>query len=126
MEDSMQQRKSWKPILALIGARLSPSLFAYFYHIGILVLYLLVGIVVVLLIISEVIACIIVIQHPIKAILPWLQQHGLTFLEAIAFAFGASVFVYIEAKQAVKHMKGLVALTRADPDQPPPVKLSDY
>lgn len=121
----MPQKKSWKPLLALVGARPSPSLFAYCYHTGMLLLSLVIGLLAVLLIMAEALVCIKAALYPSRA-LPLLQHYWLTFLEGIAFTFGASVFVCAETKQEVKHMLGLVALTRADPDQPPPVRFSDF
>ena len=122
----MRQKKPRKPLLALMGAHPSPSLFAYFYHIGMLLLYLVVAIMAALLILAEVAVCVKAALYPSTVTLPLLQQYGLKFLAGIAFTFGASVFVFAETKQEVKHMRGLVALTRAAPDQPPPVSLSDY
>ncbi len=122
----MQQRKSWKPLLALTGARPSPNLFAYFHHIGMLVLSLVVGLMAVLLILTEVLLFVKFLQHPPEFILLWLQQHALPIFEIVAFTFAASIFAYTDGKQTIKHMKGLVILTRANPEQPPPVTLSEY
>ena len=126
MEDFMRQRNSGKPLFASIGVRLSPNWFAYFDQITLLVSFFLVGPTVTGGIIAQAVLYIKVIEHPIKANLLLLQQNWLFLFAGFAFISAASLFVYMEGRKSVKHMKGLVALTRADPEQPPPVNLSDY
>jgi hypothetical protein len=126
MENLTRQHKSWKPLLALMGARPSLDLFAYFHSIMILMLYLLASIAALSLIISEVLICVEVIQHPLKAIFMWLQQQGWAISAVLMFTLGISLFAYINTRQAVKHLKGLIALIRANPAQSPPVTLSEY
>ncbi len=122
----MRQNNTPKPLIALIGAQPSSNLPAYIDQITSLVSYFLVGLMVTWGILAQAVLYVKVIEHPIKANLLLLQQNWLFLFMGFACIIAASLFVYMEGKKSVKHMKGLVALTRADPEQPPPVSLTDY
>lgn len=122
----MRWRKSGKPLLALIGARPSLSLFAYYHHFAMLLLCVLASIMAVLAIISEVLVCIVVLLHPLKVVVPWLQHYGLTFLVIVIFSFAAVAVVLVETRRELKHVKGLITLARSGPEQPPPLNLAEY
>lgn len=122
----MRWRKSGKPLLALIGARPSLSPFAYFHHFGMLLLCLLASISAVLAIISEVLVCIVVLLHPLKVVVPWLQHYGLTLLFIVIFSLAAVAVVLVETRREIKHVKGLLTLARSGPGHPPPLNLAEY
>ena len=67
-------------------------------------------------IIAQAVLYIKVIEHPIKANLLLLQQNWLFLFAGFAFISAASLFVYMEGRKSVKHMKGLVALTEPTPN----------
>lgn len=122
----MRWRKSGKPLLALIGARPSLNPFAYFHHSTMLFLCLLGSITAVLAIISEVLVCIVVLLHPLKDIVPWVQHYGLTFLFLVIFTFAAVAVVLVETRRELKHVKGLITLARSGPEHLPPMNLAEY
>lgn len=124
----MHQRKSdsWKSTVALMAVRPHLSRLAYVDCFARLLAPLLTSVMLLLLIITDVMIGVELVLHPLKAVLVFLQYQGWTFLSVIVLTLALSFVVYLETRQGIKYMKGLVALTQADPTRPSSIHLAEY